>query len=404
MARSSPTIRKYADIQEKIIQVPDTLASIAPLSADANSFEGINVYAALIDEGHVHKDSTVYNGLKAGTIARQEPLILYITTAGFNLDGPCYKEYRLLCDLLDGKVEDPAMFGVVYEADENDDWADETTWIKANPSMGHSVTVERMREEYKQAINEGGQKIVNFKTKHLNIWCQAEAVWIQDEIVQCCMEAWADDVVQGHECYGGLDLASTRDLTAFSLVWDVNGRQYSRSWYWLPEDVAKEIAANNDRHPYINWVRSGLIMTTPGNATDYQFIRKHINELASKYKVHSVAYDRWGSSQIAQNLVDDGMEMVPFGQGFVSMSEPTKSLERDIYAGDITMFEDHCLRWQFGNVVLTTDPAGNVKPNKAKAQNKIDGVVSLIMAKGNLMRARIEGSSRMPDDYTITSF
>ncbi len=404
IVRSSPAVAPFIEVGEKVISIPSTFATLKPLASDSGTFEGINVYGALIDEGHVHKDSSVYNGLKAGTIARNEPIILYITTAGFDTTGPCKKENDLLFDLLDGKIDDPSMFGVYYGIDEEDDWNDEAAWIKANPSISHSVTLNRLREEYNQAVNEGGTKITNFKTKHLNIWVGAESVWIPDDLVKNNMRSLDYTMLKQHECYGGLDLASVRDLTAFTLLWIIDGIEHSKTWCWVPEERITELKSNNDRHPWIQWARDGIILTTPGNATDYAFVRKFISDRASEFRIKSIGYDRHNFSQLGQELTDDGHSLNPIGQGFIGLSEATKDLERKLYLNRCAIDTDPCMRWQFGNVVIDTDAAGNIKPTKKKSNNKIDGVVSLIIAKANYNFEASQSNTTIPEDYSITSF
>jgi phage terminase large subunit-like protein len=406
MVTMSPMISKHVVNGEKQLEIKKTFGSIAPLSADANSFEGINVYASLIDEGHVHKTSAVYNGIKAGSIARDEPMILYITTAGFNTASPCYKEYTNLCDLLDEKIQDDTMFGIIYEIDEEDDWQDPEVWCKANPSIGHSVTMERLLSEFNQALNDGGSKIVNFKTKHLNVWCDAESTWIPDEKIKERMDPLDIEFLAPHPAFAGLDLSSTRDLTALTLVWEIDDHEYTRTWCWIPEDRIKELEANNDRDPYIQWARrigdrEPLIITTPGNATDYRYIFQHIMELRQTFKITCVGIDQWNSSQLGQELTEADVEIKQLRQGYQTLSESTKDLERRIYNGTITMHPDDCIRWQFGNVVIERDHIGNERPTKKKAGNKIDGILSIINAKACKLHHVDES---MPDDIQIISF
>lgn len=386
MLQVSPALSKNVINGEKIIEIKKNFATIQPLSADANSFEGINVFASLIDEGHVHKTSAVYNGIKAGSIAREEPIILYITTAGFNINGPCYKEYTNLCDLLDGKIQDETMFGIIFEIDDEKNWQDRSEWIKANPSMDHSVTMQRMETEFKQAMNDGGSKIVNFKTKHLNLWCGAESTWIPDEKIKARFADIDFELLKSVRPYAGLDLSTTRDLTALTLLWEIDGMEYTRTWCWIPEERITELQSNDDRHPYIMWARriddkEPVILTTPGNATDYRYILEHILNLHREFNLACIGIDQWNSSQIGQELTDNDVEIMQLAQGYRTLSEPTKDLERRIYNETITFHNNACMRWQFGNVVIEKDHIGNERPTKKKAGNKIDGVVSLINAK-----------------------
>lgn len=418
MAMESPQIKKLTKQVRNNIACPANYGKMVPLSSEANSSDGLNVSCGVIDEYHAHKTSEVYDIVKSGTIARLNPMFLTITTAGFNLGGPCKKLHDTCRKILDGQLEDESKFIIMYSTDEDDPWYDEKTWIKANPSLGYGVTVENLRNEFNTAQNEGGTKITNFQTKFLNQWVGSSATWIPDDKVLARMTEEMPDVT-GIACFGGLDLSNVRDIAAFTLRWEFpDGRSYDKTWYWLPEQRLMELSSVDDKHPYINFARDGHIILTKGNTTDYDYIRKHItgyyvdgnvvkydpNCIMQQYNVHSIAFDRWNSSQLVINLQADGVEMVGYGQGYIDMSVPSKGIEKDIHddGAQYSMHFNPVTRWMFGNVVMMKDAAGNQKPDKSKSENKIDGIVAMIMAKGRYMQAMAEDKNKMPDNYQLT--
>lgn len=425
MAKASPTISKCVRQIRNKIECQANYGKMIPLSSDANSSDGLNVSCGVIDEYHAHKTSEVNDIVKSGTVAREQPLHMIITTAGFNLNGPCHKQHNTSRLLLEGVISDDSSFCIMHtidlsdteNEDDGDDWRLEENWIKANPSIGHGVKLENLRKEFQQAINYGGTKITNFKTKFLNVWCGARETWIPDHHVAAVMVEQTPDLT-GAVAYGGLDLSNSRDITALALRFVLpSGAVHHKTFYWLPEERLNELSSQDDRHPYIQFAREGYIQTTPGNVTDYDQVRKFITGyymdgntmkhdpqcLAERFKIHSIAFDRWNSSQCVLNLKNDGIEMVPFGQGFMEMSYPTKQFAEQIYDQDrpLTMDNDPVLRWMMGNVAIQRDPAGNEKPNKEKSADKIDGVVANIMAIGRHISAEAEAQSQMPTNYTL---
>jgi phage terminase large subunit-like protein len=425
MATSSPSIRNITKQVRNNLSCAANWGVIVPLSSEANSSDGLNVSCGVIDEYHAHATSEVYDIVKSGTIARRQPIFLTITTAGFTLNGPCHKLHNICKQILNGQIEDSSTFTIIYSIDESetdnpddgDNWMSEAVWEKANPSLGHGVTLERLREEFKQAKNEGGTKITNFKTKFLNVWVGSSRTWIPDEVVKSRMVE-EDPDLRGISCYGGLDLANTRDIVAFSLKWELdNERSHYCTWFWLPEQRLLELSTVNDKHPYIQFAREGFITVTPGNVVNYDFVRRVItgyyidngteqfdnNCLARQYAIHSIAFDRWNSSQFITDIETDGMRTMPFGQGFKDLSFPTKELETSIHneSGVVTISSNPVTRWMFGNVAMMTDPAGNIKPDKARSQEKIDGIVSMIMANGCSMHGKAESKNQMPANWQM---
>jgi phage terminase large subunit-like protein len=277
--------------------------------------------------------------------------------------------------------------------DEGDDWMDSKVWAKANPNWGVSVYPRKLEQALTEA-KEYSSKEVEFKTKLLNVWTDTAQTWISDNIWKQCD---ADDDLEGEQCFGGLDLASTGDFCAFTLFFPQT--HSIRTWYFLPEESVKK---RNDAagQAIREWVANGHIIATEGNVTDYSFIKAKICELATKFDIKDIAFDRFNASQLVIELQNEGLTMFPFGQGFVSMSSPTKELERLVKDGKLRHAGNPVTRWMMSNILLRTDPAGNIKIDKAKSGDKVDGPVSIVMALGTAMQSE---AKNMNSDFWFVS-
>lgn len=399
MVLSSPLLKKYLSAGRHEITATKTFGRFTYLSSDANTLDGTNPHLAIIDEYHGHPTDEVSNVIKSGMQARENPLHLTITTAGLNKNVPCFKLHQTCRDILRGVKNDPAQFAIMYELDESDEkkWTNPAVWIKSNPSMGHTITESALAKQCTQAVNMGGSAEIEFRTKHLNVWTTSAKTWIPDRFWQLC----ESDMEPTGPCFGGMDLASVSDLTTVVLVWPDSERVVVRGWYWLPRDTFDALLAQNPGHIFREFAQLDNFTLTDGNATDYAAIRRLLSgvhmvagtmteehdNLMRRYDIRKIAFDRYNSTQIAIDLVDDGVPIAPFGQGFVSMSPATKQLETLIRSGRIAHNGDPVLRWSLANVELKTDPAGNIKPDKSKSSAKIDPIVAMIMAVGEHLRA-----------------
>ena len=413
MVRASPALKKRVTILRNNLTVKSTHSTAEPLSSDAKSLDGLSVSFGGLDEMHAHKDADLLNVLKSATGARTNPLIAIITTAGFNIGGPCFQLMRSACEVLEGKATDDSLFPLIYTLDEDDDFTDPSVWIKSNPSIDVSIPTTYLAKELQQSQNYGGSMLVNFRTKHMNEWVSSSATWIPDNVVVKCTSEVEPTALQ--PCWGGLDLASVGDITALTLVWPSEGKYIVRSWYWLPSDAVDKRMQSSGSHIYDEFQNHDNVFITEGNVTDYDSIRRfvtgyHIENgavkydpdcLATRYKIEAIAFDRFNSSQCVLNLAADGINVVPYGQGFVSMSTPSKELERLMSEFKVQHDGDPVLRWMFGNVVLRMDPSGNIKPDKEKSGDKIDGIVSLIMSIGQAMTDQSKPQTSIPTNYDI---
>jgi phage terminase large subunit-like protein len=397
MVSISPPLRKHLRAGKHDIKAPTLSARCTYLSSERDTLDGLNIHFAGIDEYHAHPTDGVANVLRSGMQARRNPLHLTITTAGFNRESPCYEMQKTCKEILDGVKHDDAQFALIYELDEDDDWTDSSTWIKANPSLGVALRPQLLESQLQQAINLGGSREVEFKTKHLNKWVTASKTWIQDEI-------WSANERQedltGRICWGGLDLASVSDMTALVMVYPDGEGYHVRGHYFMPSDTIDNILDREPSHIYRTFLDLPNFHVTDGNVTDYAAIRRLVSgvmnrpdgqevdgsSLMHSYQIEKIAFDRYNSTQIAIDLVDDGVPLTPFGQGFVSMSSPTKQLEVLVRTGKVWHDGDPVLRWALGNVELKMDPAGNIKADKQKSGGKIDPIVAMVMGIGEHMK------------------
>jgi phage terminase large subunit-like protein len=388
MVKASPLLRRRIRVYRDNLHVVETASKFEPLGRDADSMDGLNVHGAIVDEIHAHRTRDVWDVLDTATGSRRQPLIVGITTAGFDRQSLCWELHEYTEKVLDGALQDDSWFGAIYAIDDADnDPFDESIWPKANPNLGVSVKLDDMRRLAMKA-REMPSALNSFLRLRLNRWTQAESSWIN-------MDVWREnaapvdaDALKGRTCYGGLDLSSTTDITAFVLVFPPTGagdRYHVLCRFWIPEDSMRERSLR-DRVPYDAWVRDGYITATPGNVIDYDYVLAQIDEDAQRYDIAEIAFDRWGATRIVQDLEDAGMAVVQFGQGFSSMSSPTKELERLLLARKLAHGGNPVLSWMAGNVVVREDPAGNIKPDKGRSSEKIDGIVALIMALDRALR------------------
>ena len=375
------------------------------LSAETGTKHGLNVSGLVFDEIHAQPNRKLYDVLTKGSgDAREQPLFFIITTAGNDKNSICYELHSKALDLMQGRKKDYTFYPVVYGLEANEDWTDEANWYKANPSLGHTIKIERVREAYQNAIENPAEENV-FKQLRLNIWTSASIRWIPEQVYDKGSLPIDLDSLRGRMCYGGLDLSSTSDITALVLAFPPRSddeKYILLPFFWLPEDTL-ELRCRRDHVLYDVWQKQGFIQTTEGNVIHYGFIEKFIEKLGETYHIREIAYDRWNATQMVQNLEDMGFTMVPFGQGFKDMSPPSKELFKLLMEGNILHGGNPVLKWMAGNVVMRQDPAGNIKPDKEKSVEKIDGIVASIMALDRCIRNGT-GSGSVYDERGVIAF
>lgn len=380
--RDSPTIDKLVQIRQHHIVSEKIDAKMVALSSDDDTLDGLNPHMATIDEYHAHPNDKLVGVIETGMGARRQPLLNIITTAGFNIGGPCYAFRKYCVDVLEGRKIDEELFTIIYSLDENDDWADETVWIKANPNIGVTPSIDWMRGEALKAKNQGGEKLVQFQTKNLNIWTSSQATWISHAAYTACESDIDLTKLHGRRCFGGLDLANTKDINAFSLVFPPESPDENTiilRWKWLPADSAKEFEETGFGQ-YKIWAQQGEITLTPGNVIDHAVIAQKIVELSAIYQIDSIAYDPYGAIQLAVNLSDAGLKMVVHNQYMRIMAPPTADYERLIIGNLVAWLPDAAQAWMMSNVTLHRGPDGGYKPDKKRSKGKIDGIIADIIA------------------------
>ena len=364
------------------------------LSAEVGTKHGLNVSGLVLDEVHAQPNRQLYDVLTKGSgDAREQPLYFLITTAGTDRESICYELHQKAKDILDGRKIDPTFYPVVYGLADDDDWTDERNWYKANPSLGQTIQIERVRDLFREALDNPAEENV-FKQLRLNMWVSSLTRFIPEHIYDLGNTPIDMESLKGRECYGGLDLSSTGDITAFVLMFPPRNEEEKYimlPFVWIPEDTIP-IRVRRASVPYDIWRQQGYLNATEGNVIHYGFIEKFIEKLGEQYHILEIAFDRWGATQMVQDLEGMGFTVVPFGQGYKDMSPPTKEFYKLLMEGRIIHGGNPVMRWMAGNVVVDRDPAENIKPTKAKSPEKIDGIVAAIMALDRCIRHEEQSS------------
>ena len=389
----------------KRIIFPHTNSFYRVLSSETKSKQGFNVSGLIFDELFAQQTRELIDTMTKFTgDARRQPLYFLITTAGRDKTSICYEIHCKAKAVLDGSKIDPSFYPAVFGIEEGDDWEDERVWRRVNPSIGVTIPFETVQAAYEQAKQNPAEEM-HFRQFRLNEWCNADIRWMPMDKWDACGQrdaganspsahAQLEEEMEGRACSGGLDLSSTGDLTALVLVFPPAGSDTKYTvlpYYWLPEDVI-DLRTRRDHVPYAVWKKMGVFNTTEGNVVDYEFIVAFIAKLSERFRIREIAYDRYGAEKIRRDLEELGaehaFEVIPFGQGFISMSPPSKDFYQFVMEGRIRHGRHPVLDWNMGNVIIDQDAAGNIKPNKKKSTEKIDGVVAMIMG---LARATLGG-------------
>ena len=402
MVRMCPALSKRVKIlasQKRLIYTP-TNSFYQVLSAEAYSKHGFNIHGVVFDELHTQPNRKLFDVMTKGSgDARMQPLYFLITTAGTDTHSICYETHQKAKDIIEGRKIDPTFYPVIYGADESDDWTDPKVWKKANPSLDITVGIDKVKAACESAKQNPGEENA-FRQLRLNQWVKQAVRWMPMEKWDKCAFAVDEDELEGRVCYGGLDLSSTTDITAFVLVFpplDEEDKYIILPYFWIPEDNLT-VRVNRDHVPYDVWERQGFLQTTEGNVVHYGFIEQFIKRLGERFNIREIAFDRWGAVQMVQNLEGMGFTVVPFGQGFKDMSPPTKELMKLVLEQKIAHGGHPVLRWNMDNIYIRTDPAGNIKADKEKSTEKIDGAVATIMALDRAIRCGNDHGASVYDE------
>ena len=418
MVEQNPALMRKSSIYPKRWQETRSLTSnrivyyptrsfYTAISAEAYTKDGLNGHCIIYDELHAAKTRELWDVLRTCQGARSQPAMVVTTTAGYDRNTICWEMHEYARQVLAGIIDDPTWLVAIYAAEENDDWTDEDVWAKANPALGVFRNIDEMRTECKQAqLNPAYE--MTFRRLYLNQWTSSVTRWLPMHEWDACNGEVDLTALAGRPCYAALDLSSSIDLTSLNLVFPFNGGYITIPYFFIPEDTALE-NERRDHVPYRVWAKQGYINLTPGNVIDYGFIRQTLREVRAQYDLRELAYDRFGAVQLIQLLEEDGFlvdpeeikknrwstspVVVPFGQGFISMSPPTKELMTLVLQRQLRHGGHPVLRWNADNLVVKMDEAGNLKPDKAKATQKIDGMVALIMGLDRAIKHKDDGPS-----------
>lgn len=390
MVRMCPALNKRVKIlasQKRLIYEP-TNSFYQVLSAEAYSKHGFNVHGVVFDELHSQPNRKLYDVLTKGSgDARMQPLFFLITTAGTDTHSICYEVHQKAQDIIDGRKIDPTFYPVIFGADDTEDWTSPKVWKKCNPSLGETIGMDKVKTACESAKQNPGEEN-SFRQLRLNQWVKQAVRWMPMDKWDKCAFAVNEEQIEGRVCYGGLDLSSTTDITAFVLVFpplDEEDKYVILPYFWIPEDTL-DLRVKRDHVPYDVWEQQEYLQTTEGNVIHYGYIEKFIEKLGERFNIREIAFDRWGAVQMVQNLEGMGFTVVPFGQGFKDMSPPTKELMKLTLEQKIAHGGHPVLRWNMDNIFIRTDPAGNIKADKEKSTEKIDGAVATIMALDRAIR------------------
>jgi len=372
---------------------------IKVLSSDASTKHGGNPHIILVDELHVQRDRRLIDVFQTAmaSLNRKQPLMIHLTTADYVRESICNEKYDYACKVRDGIINDTTFLPVIYEAGPKDDWTKISTWKKANPNLGVSVSMDFMKRECKRA-QEIPTYENTFKRLHLNIRTEQDVRWLPMELWNSCDFAVNEAELVGRRCFAAFDLSTNTDIAGYGLLFppDEDGDKWSFiPRLFIPRDNAEK-REYRDGVPYITWSREGLINLTAGNVVDYDIIQSEFWADAKRYNIAEIAFDRWGFEAFRQRFIADGIpedKFISFGQGFASMSAPSKELEKMLLSRELAHGGNPVLAWMASNVSVDLDPAGNIKPSKKTSTGRIDGIVMLIMAIGRAIQAPEERQS-----------
>ncbi|MGO5168597.1 terminase large subunit [Bacillota bacterium LCP21S3_G6] len=405
MVHLCPSLNKRVKIlqsQKKLVYLP-TNSTYQVLSADVANKHGFNTSGVIFDELHTQPNRKLYDVMTKGSgDARMQPLYFLITTAGTDTNSICYEVHQKAQDIIAGRKIDPTFYPVIFGADESDDWTDPKVWKKANPSLGITVGIDKVEAACESAKQNPGEENA-FRQLRLNQWVKQAVRWMPMDKWDACAFPVDPEELEGRVCYGGLDLSSTSDITAFVLVFpprDEEDKYVVLPYFWLPEETL-DLRVRRDHVPYDVWEKQDLIETTEGNVIHYGFIEKFIENLGERYNIREIAFDRWGAVQMVQNLEGMGFTVVPFGQGFKDMSPPTKELMKLVLEKRIAHGGNPVLRWMMDNIYIRRDPAGNIKADKEKSTEKIDGAIAMIMGLDRAIRGGNDNGESVYDNRGI---
>jgi len=393
MLEYSPDLQEYLSSSATSVFNPENKSKFQFLTSNPKTADGTRPSMAIIDEYHEFDNDDMLGKLRTGMIHRKEPIFDIVTTRGTDKNKPLYsKEQKVYIPILKDIVQDDSIFVVIYALDDEDieaedgkGWMNSDNFKKANPMIGHILNLEDMVQEMNNAILEGEEAIVKFKTLNLNLWVDAAKTWIEDDVYMAGGSELNINDYEGRECYGGLDMAKREDFISFSLAFPrVENNEVAFDvfwWHWIPEETVKK-RIGKGMHNLRDWIANGYIFTTPGNVTDYDVVEKFIKECADRFSIAGVSYDKHNIGNLDTNLLNYGVQMDVFAQTIMEFSEPTKTFKNLVLEKRLNHGNNPVMRWQVSNAVEISDTNENVRIAKNKSREKVDGVIAGIMAIG----------------------
>lgn len=395
MVLKSSELKRLISIQRNTLSVLSSYSKFEPLSSDTNTLDGLNVHLAVLDEVHQQKRE-MWDVIETSTGSRLQSLLFAITTAGFDKTGICYEQRGYAEKILSGVISDDTYFAIIFTLDECDDWKDRSVWIKANPNLNVSVRPDDLERLAKKA-EEVPTARNNFLTKRLNIWVNTATAWLNLERWERCPPRASDEALQSLPCYVGIDLANKLDVAAVVLVFVDGDKLHLLCKFYLPSDVIA-VKSRTIGNMYQSWADSGYLTLTEGNVIDHDRIEDDLREILDEYDVHEIAFDPWGSTQMANRLAADGAPLVEVPQNAKNLSEAMKEVEALVIAGKLHHGDNPVLNWMASNVCAKQLANENILPEKSSADNKIDGMVALFTAVSRIIRAQASAASTYEDN------
>lgn len=379
MVRKVPGLKKIIGVHQDNLHILASASKFEPCAANAATLDGLNPHCVILDEVHAHRTRALYDVMKSAMGARSQPMLWQITTAGFNLAGVGYEQHQYLRKILEGTHEDDSFFGILYSIDEGDDWTDPEVWRKANPNFGVSVYPDYL-DSFCTKAKDTPSNLTNFLTKHLCKWVNADVSWMNMEFWHRAeQKIYKIEDFLGEPCWVGMDLASRDDVASVYTIFKRDGVYYGFGKHYLPEMVVDERAHSTHAH-YAKWAYTGQFTLTDGETTDYGHIRDDILELASKYDVRAIGYDRYNATQLVSELIAEGLQMVEIPQSARELSDPMKHTFVLIKERKLLHDGNEAMTWMVSNVACHEDRNENIFPVKSSKHLKIDGAVAMIMA------------------------
>ena len=384
MVKASPLLSKHFRVLRDAIHYDKTFSKIEPQASDSEKLDGLNCHLGIFDEIHEYKDYKLINVIKNSTGARRQPLILYITTAGYQLDGPLMDYYEKAVDVLEGVIQDERSFYFMAELDEENEIEDPANWVKANPNLGVTINLDDMIEEWNNRKHVPPERN-DFITKRLNLFVQSdEQSFIDFEVIKRNDGMIDPAELAGRNCVGGFDLSQTEDFTAACLEFPLDdGRVFVLSHSFVPR---RKVELDNEKLPFREWQEEGLLTICPGDYVDYKLVFDWFVKQSEQFTIDLITYDPANAYRLVADLQTHGFQTQVVRQGAITLSPALKDIKELLLDGKVVFNRNKLLRWYLNNVKLVEDRNGNWLPTKQNRYRKIDGFAAWLNAHTEVMK------------------